>query len=153
MSNEEKIQEESDPKESPVPNAEAGEGLETNEVSDPEEDDLGKNFQELENDPLERAQKEGGEEAEFDLVAQVAEFREQIEAEPDNCIHHYNLGEALGEMGEDTEAHVEFELALACRDLISNAYMTESGGSLSPIADSYTLDWAGSCDKNSRVKQ
>lgn len=111
---EEETQEESDHKESPVSNGDTGDGVDTEAVSAPETEGLGKNFQEMENDPLERAQKEGGEEAEFDLAAQVAEFRTQIEEEPDNCIHHYNLGEALGEMGEDAQAQVELEKALAC---------------------------------------
>lgn len=76
------------------------------------EDGVSKNFQEREDDPLERAQKEGGEEAEFDLEAQVAEFRYQIEEEPDNPVHHYNLGEALEEMGEVDQALEEYNLAL-----------------------------------------
>ncbi len=52
------------------------------------------------------------EEVEFDLEAQVMEFRRQIEEEPENCIHHYNLGEALVELGEHEEAKEEFDLAL-----------------------------------------
>ena len=55
---------------------------------------------------------EDEEEVEFDLEAQVEEFRRQIEEEPENCIHHYNLGEALVELGELEEAKDEFELAL-----------------------------------------
>ncbi|MFQ5482687.1 MAG: hypothetical protein ACE5ER_08000, partial [Nitrospinaceae bacterium] len=47
-------------------------------------EEVSKNFQELEDDPLERAQKEGGEAAEFDLEAQIEEFRRQAEGEPDN---------------------------------------------------------------------
>ncbi len=77
-----------------------------------EEEHLSKNFQEMEDDPLERAQKEGGEEAEFDLPAQIDEFRKQILEEPENCIHHYNLAEALEELGEHEEAKSEYELAL-----------------------------------------
>jgi len=57
-------------------------------------------------------EEEEGEEVEFDLEAQVEEFRQQIEEEPDNCVHHYNLGEALAELGQDDEAWAEFELAL-----------------------------------------
>lgn len=76
------------------------------------EEDVSKNFQEKEDDPLERAQKEGGEEAEFDLEAQVAEFRDQIEQEPDNPVHHYNLGEALEELGDVDQALEEYNLAL-----------------------------------------
>ncbi|SVB80022.1 uncharacterized protein METZ01_LOCUS232876 [marine metagenome] len=52
------------------------------------------------------------EEAEFDLEAQIAEFRRQIEEEPENCVHHYNLGEALAELEEIDEAKTEFEKAL-----------------------------------------
>ena len=53
------------------------------------------------------------EEIEFDLEAQVDEFRRQIEEEPDNCVHHYNLGEALQELRRFDEAREEFELALS----------------------------------------
>ena len=54
--------------ETPVPEPEDGEsGLE----GSPEEEGVSKNFQEREDDPLERAQKEGGEESEFDLEAQI----------------------------------------------------------------------------------
>ncbi len=63
-------------------------------------------------DPLERAEKEGGAEAEFDLEAQIHTFRQDIEGEPDNCIHHYNLAEALEEWGDHKEAQIEYELAL-----------------------------------------
>ena len=52
------------------------------------------------------------EEIEFDLEAQVEEFRQQIEEEPENCVHHYNLGEALAELEQTDEAKVEFERAL-----------------------------------------
>ncbi|MGP0565888.1 MULTISPECIES: tetratricopeptide repeat protein [unclassified Nitrospina] len=76
------------------------------------EDDLSSNFRVREDDPYERAQKEGGEEAEFDLESQIEEFRAQIEEEPDNCIHHYNLAEALEELGQHKEAREEYELAL-----------------------------------------
>ncbi len=80
-------------------------------VNEPGEE-VGRNFAEEENDPLERAQKEGGEEAEFDLDAQIEEFREQIEEDPDNPVHHYNLGEALEELGDVDQARFEYELAL-----------------------------------------
>lgn len=53
-----------------------------------------------------------GEEVEFDLEAQVEEFRRQIEEEPDNCVHFYNLGEALAELGQLDEAHEAFAQAL-----------------------------------------
>ncbi|VAX27238.1 hypothetical protein MNBD_NITROSPINAE05-1328 [hydrothermal vent metagenome] len=52
------------------------------------------------------------EEVEFDLEAQIEEFRSQIEEEPENCVHHYNLGEALSELGDMEEAKAEFGLAL-----------------------------------------
>jgi len=52
------------------------------------------------------------EEVEFDLEAQVEEFKHQIEEEPDNCVHHYNLGEALAELGQSEEAQEAFEQAL-----------------------------------------
>jgi tetratricopeptide (TPR) repeat protein len=56
--------------------------------------------------------EEEGEEVEFDLEAQVEEFRLQIDEEPDNCVHHYNLGEALAELDQADEAKAEFERAL-----------------------------------------
>ena len=62
-----------------------------------------------ENDELD---EEGGEEVEFDLEAQIEEFRQQIEEEPENCVHHYNLGEALAELEQTDEAKAEFERAL-----------------------------------------
>ena len=52
------------------------------------------------------------EEVEFDLESQVEEFRRQIEEDPDNCVHHYNLGEALTELGQTEEARESFEQAL-----------------------------------------
>ena len=52
------------------------------------------------------------EEVEFDLEAQIEEFRSQIEEEPESCVHHYNLGEALSELGDIDEAKAEFDLAL-----------------------------------------
>ena len=52
------------------------------------------------------------EEVEFDLEAQVEEFKHQIEEDPDNCVHHYNLGEALAELGQSEEAQEAFEQAL-----------------------------------------
>ena len=54
------------------------------------------------------------EEVEFDLEAQIEEFRLQIEEEPENCVHHYNLGEALAELGDMEEAKAEFDMALEC---------------------------------------
>lgn len=61
-------------------------------------------------------EEEEEEEVEFDLDAQIVEFRRQIEEEPENCIHHYNLGEALEELGAHEGAKEEFELALQYDD-------------------------------------
>lgn len=58
--------------------------------------------------------EEEEEEVEFDIEAQIDEFRRQIEEEPENCVHHYNLGEALIEVGELEEARAEFNRALEC---------------------------------------
>lgn len=52
------------------------------------------------------------EEAEFDLPAQIALFREQIAEEPESCINYYNLAEALLELGDIESAKTEFENAL-----------------------------------------
>ena len=52
------------------------------------------------------------EEVEFDLEAQIEEFRHQIEEEPDNCVNYYNMGEALAELGQLEEAQEAFEQAL-----------------------------------------
>ena len=52
------------------------------------------------------------EEVEFDLEAQVEEFRHQIEEDPDNCVNYYNMGEALAELGQLEEAQEAFEQAL-----------------------------------------
>jgi tetratricopeptide (TPR) repeat protein len=54
------------------------------------------------------------EEEEFDLESQIEVFRQLIEEEPDNCLHHYNLGEALEELGNSEEAKLEYEKALVC---------------------------------------
>ena len=66
--------------------------------------------------PLEAEEPEDSEleeeEVEFDLEAQVEEFRRQIEEDPENCVHHYNLGEALAELGQSEEAQEAFEQAL-----------------------------------------
>jgi tetratricopeptide (TPR) repeat protein len=70
------------------------------------------NIQEIEAEIGETDEEEEGEEVEFDLEAQVEEFRLQIEEEPDNCVHHYNLGEALAELDQADEAKAEFERAL-----------------------------------------
>ena len=58
--------------------------------------------------------EEEEEEVEFDLDAQIVEFRRLIEEDPDNCLHHYNLGEALEELGNADEARLEYEKALEC---------------------------------------
>ena len=70
------------------------------------------NIQEIEAERGDTDEEEEGEEVEFDLEAQVEEFRLQIEEEPDNCVHHYNLGEALAELDQADEAKAEFETAL-----------------------------------------
>ena len=71
------------------------------------------NIQEIEAERGETDEdEEEGEDVEFDLEAQVEEFRLQIEEEPDNCVHHYNLGEALAELDQADEAKAEFETAL-----------------------------------------
>ncbi|MFQ5449846.1 MAG: hypothetical protein ACE5E9_04420 [Nitrospinaceae bacterium] len=57
-------------------------------------------------------EEEEEEEGDFDLDAQIEFFRDQIEEEPENCVHHYNLGEALEELEQHDEAKAEFELAL-----------------------------------------
>ena len=70
------------------------------------------NIQESGFETAESDDEEEGEEVEFDLEAQVEEFRRQIEEEPENCVHHYNLGEALAELEEIDEAKAAFEKAL-----------------------------------------
>ena len=52
------------------------------------------------------------EEVEFDLEAQIEEFRHHIEEDPDNCVNYYNMGEALAELGQLEEAQEAFEQAL-----------------------------------------
>ena len=56
--------------------------------------------------------EEAGEEVEFDLDAQIEEFRRQIEEAPENRVHPYNLGEALAEFEQTDEAKAEFERAM-----------------------------------------
>ena len=60
----------------------------------------------------EEFEDEDEEEIEFDLEAQVEEFRRLIEEDPDNCVNFYNLGEALAELGQTGEAKEAFEQAL-----------------------------------------
>lgn len=68
------------------------------------------NIQESGSETAENDEEE--EEVEFDLEAQIEEFRRQIEEDPENCVHHYNLGEALAELEQTDEAKAEFERAL-----------------------------------------
>lgn len=103
MKDEEKQEEVKDPE--PVSQNEEPEAQDPeSEVADPEEGgaELAETVDELEEE----------EEVEFDLDAQIEEFRRQIEEDPENCVHHYNLGEALVELGVQEEAKSEFELAL-----------------------------------------
>ena len=82
----------------------------------PEENEAGQSTTNIQESGFEAAEndehEEEGEEVEFDLEAQVEEFRRQIEEEPENCVHHYNLGEALAELEEIDEAKTAFEKAL-----------------------------------------
>lgn len=96
------------------------------EEKEPESEEVGEAQENQENagDSLEVGEAEGSEEVEesefddeeeeveFDLEAQVEEFRRQLEEEPDNCVHFYNLGEALSELGQMDEARESFEQAL-----------------------------------------
>ena len=70
--------------------------------------------EEVDEATLDKLEKEGGDLAEFDLEAQIEEFRAVLEEEPDNCVHHYNLAEALEELGDREEAKAEYERALEC---------------------------------------
>jgi tetratricopeptide (TPR) repeat protein len=81
-----------------------------------DEEEIDPNLQEVEEDEatLDKLEKEGGDLAEFDLEAQIEEFRAALEEEPDNCVHHYNLAEALEELGDREEAKAEYERALEC---------------------------------------
>ena len=81
----------------------------------PKEEEAGQEAVDLHEPGLEAAgvdQEEEGEEVEFDLEDQIEAFRLQIEEEPDNCVHHYNLGEALAELEQTDAAKAEFEKAL-----------------------------------------
>ena len=78
-----------------------------------EESEAGQSSTNIQESGSETAENdEGEEEVEFDLEAQIEEFRRQIEEEPENCVHHYNLGEALAELEQTDEAKAEFERAL-----------------------------------------
>ena len=93
---------------------------ETEENTEPSagEEEVDPNLQEVEEEAdeatLDKLEKEGGDLAEFDLEAQIEEFRAVLEEEPDNCVHHYNLAEALEELGDREEAKIEYERALEC---------------------------------------
>ena len=80
------------------------------------ENEVGQETIDLQESGLEAAEVDQeeveGEEVEFDLEAQIEVFRLQIEEEPDNCVHHYNLGEALAELEQTDAAKAEFEKAL-----------------------------------------
>jgi len=78
-----------------------------------EESETGQSSTNIQESGSETAENdEDEEEVEFDLEAQIEEFRRQIEEEPENCVHHYNLGEALAELEEIDEAKAAFEKAL-----------------------------------------
>lgn len=80
----------------------------TNESPDEADQDQETGLQQGEGD------EEEEEEEEFDLDSQIEVFRQQIEEDPDNCVHHYNLGEALDELGNSEAAKEEYETALVC---------------------------------------
>ena len=85
--------------------AENAEGLAPLDAEDPEGSEVAE-------DAEDEFDGEEEEEVEFDLEDQVETFRAQIEEDPDNCVHHYNLGEALAELGQSEEAQESFEQAL-----------------------------------------
>lgn len=91
-----------------TPESEAAEGA-SEDPAAPAEAEQGEPPEPGEEEELE---DEGGEEVEFDLEAQVEEFRRLIEEDPDNCVNFYNLGEALSELGQLGEAKEAFEQAL-----------------------------------------
>ena len=97
-------------------NEELDKGEEESITSLPEENEADQNTTSIQETEAERSEadedEEEGEEVEFDLEAQVEEFRLQIDEEPENCVHHYNLGEALAELDQADEAKAEFERAL-----------------------------------------
>lgn len=97
MSEDEEKEQESEEVEKPLENAEDSLAAEEHEGTEEAEDS---EFDDEE------------EEVEFDLEDQVATFRQQIEEDPDNCVHYYNLGEALSELGQTDEARESFEQAL-----------------------------------------
>ena len=92
-------------------NKEESSELEGSEESPPSEE-LPTDLKEGEVPESEEELAEEEEEIEFDLEAQVEEFRRLIEEDPDNCVNFYNLGEALAELGQTVEASEAFEQAL-----------------------------------------
>ncbi len=91
-------------------------GEEENEASQEQETAEGETSNETgpegEDAELEGYEDEEEEEEEFDIEAQIEVFRAQIEEDPENCIHYYNLGEALSEIGDLEAAKMEYENAL-----------------------------------------
>ena len=87
--------------------------IESPEEAPPSEEPL-KDLKEGDETPEseEDLENEDEEEVEFDLEAQVEEFRRLIEEDPDNCVNFYNLGEALAELGQTGAAREAFEQAL-----------------------------------------
>ena len=85
------------------------------------------NLQEVEEDEaaLDKLEKEGGDLAEFDLEAQIEEFRAALEEEPDNCVHHYNLAEALEELGLARPPHLP---VVSCMPVIQGFSVRVSTG-------------------------
>lgn len=100
---------------SALPEDPAAEAESDAEVSGSEEHEADPNPPAEEDDaPVVEYEKEGEELAEFDLETQIEEFRAALEEDPDNCIHHYNLAEALEELEEREEALAEYQRALEC---------------------------------------
>ncbi len=89
---------------------EAGQPLENAE--DPSQPEADQSLTAEDSEEAEVSEFDDEEEAEFDLEAQIQEFKLQIEEEPDNCVHHYNMGEALSELGQMDDAQESFEQAL-----------------------------------------
>jgi tetratricopeptide (TPR) repeat protein len=78
----------------------------------PEDSETSEDTEESKLTESEEEELEDEEEVEFDLEAQVEEFRRLIDEDPDNCVNFYNLGEALAELGQLGEAKEAFEQAL-----------------------------------------
>ncbi|MBI4384686.1 MAG: tetratricopeptide repeat protein [Nitrospinae bacterium] len=90
----------------------SGDPGDTHRPGTPEEEGLAEDQAPARVEDAEPGEEEAGEEVEFDLDAQIAEFRRQIEEDPGNCVHYYNLGEALADLGDLETANQEFENAL-----------------------------------------